>query len=362
MRVLLVTNDYPPKPGGIQQHLGSLVAAMTVDVRVLAPADEGPAPGDVVRYDRRFMWPTPRVRRWIEGEIRAWRPDVVLFGAPHPIAHLGPSLRRRTGVPYAVLCHGAEVTIPAAFPITRTLVAWPLRRADAVLAVSDFTTDRVRRLVSGEVSAVGAGVDVEAFHPRPRPEGPPVVACVSRFVPRKGQRRVLEAVAALRAEGYDTEVLLVGSGRDEAALRRLADRLDVPTRFEVGVPWARLGELYGEATVFAMPCRSRWFGLEVEGFGLVFLEAAASGLPVLAGDSGGASETVVPGRTGFVVADDDALVEGIRYLLDDPAGAAAMGRRGRERVEHEYTWDAVARRVTDALAGVVEQGPQSSAP
>ena len=357
MRVLLVTNDYPPKPGGIQQYLGNLVEAVSVDVRVLAPADEGPAPGDVVRYHRSFMWPTRRVRRWIEAQVASWQPDVILFGAPHPLAHLGPSLRKRTGLPYAVLCHGAEVTIPAAFPLARTLVAWPLRRADAVLAVSEFTTRAVRRLVRNRVDGIGAGVDVTTFRPPQHRPQRQVVACVSRFVPRKGQRRVIEAVGKLRSEGYDVEALLVGRGRDEGRLRSLAERLAVPVRFEVDVAYDRLAELYCDATIFAMPCRSRWFGLEVEGFGLVFLEAAASGLPVLAGDSGGAPETVVPGSTGFVVADDRALVDGIRILLDDPELATAMGERGRARVEVEYTWGAVADRMIAALGRVTPTKP-----
>jgi phosphatidylinositol alpha-1,6-mannosyltransferase len=190
------------------------------------------------------------------------------------------------------------------------------------------------------------------FTPGLPPERP-VVGCVSRFVPRKGQRRVLQAVARLRAEGRDPSVLLVGMGRDEDDLRRLAARLGVPTRMEVAVPWSALPGLYREMTVFAMPCRSRWLGLEMEGLGLVFLEAAAAGLPVLAGDSGGSPETVVPGVTGFVVADDSALEEGLRMLLDDPAAAREMGRAGRERVLAEYTWEQVAGRLTAGLEAAV---------
>ncbi|MBP1632407.1 MAG: glycosyl transferase group 1, partial [Acidobacteria bacterium] len=139
-------------------------------------------------------------------------------------------------------------------------------------------------------------------------------------------------------------------------LRRLAAELEVPTRMEVAVPWARLPGLYREMTVFAMPCRSRWFGLEVEGLGLVFLEAAAAGLPVLAGDSGGSPETVLPGETGFIVTDDAALDEGLRLLLDDPVRAREMGRAGRERVLAEYTWEAVAGRLAEGLAAAVEGG------
>jgi phosphatidylinositol alpha-1,6-mannosyltransferase len=181
-----------------------------------------------------------------------------------------------------------------------------------------------------------------------------VVGCVSRFVPRKGQRRVLHAVAALRREGWDLQVLLVGAGRDEADHRRLAARLDVPTRFEVDVPYARLPSLYREMSVFAMPCRSRWFGLEVEGLGVVFLEAAASGLPVIAGDSGGAPETVDPGVTGFVVDRDASLADALLRLIADPGLASAMGEAGRARVERRHTWGSVAARFEEGLRGAIE--------
>jgi phosphatidylinositol alpha-1,6-mannosyltransferase len=362
VRVLLVTNDYPPKPGGIQQYLGNLVAAFPGEVEVLAPADDGDDP-QVVRHERTFMWPTRPVRRWVESRVASFAPDVVLFGAPHPLALLGPGLRRSTGIPYAVICHGAEVTIPAALPGARQVLRRPLRLADAVFAVSHYTCHRVERLTHRPVRYLGAGVEA-VFTPGEPPERP-VVACISRFVPRKGQRRVLRAVARLRSEGRDLSVLLVGKGRDEDDLRRLAARLGVPTRIEVAVPWERLPGLYREATVFAMPCRSRWFGLEVEGLGLVFLEAAASGLPVLAGDSGGTPETVIPGETGFIVVGAAALDEGLRWLLDDPGRARRMGLSGRERVLAEYTWEKAAGRLAEGLAAAVEglrPGPVSGNP
>lgn len=350
MRILLITNDYPPKPGGIQQYLGNLVGALSAEVRVAAPADEGDDPR-VVRHERSFLWPTREIRAWLETRIAEFHPDVLLFGAPHPLALLGPALREETGVPYAVICHGAEVTIPAAIPLARQVLRRPLRRADVVFGVSRFTCGRVERLARRPVRYLGAGVE-EAFSPG-EPPSSPVIGCVSRFVPRKGQRRVLEAAARLRAAGRDVSVLLVGKGRDENDLRELAARLGVPMRMEVAVPWARLPGLYREMTLFAMPCRSRWFGLEVEGLGLVFLEAAAAGLPVLAGDSGGSPETVLPGVTGYITADDEALDEGLRMLLDDPARAREMGRAGRERVREEYTWPAVAGRLLEGLTAAV---------
>ena len=353
MRLLLVTNDFPPRPGGIQQYLRGLVGALDADVRVLAAADPAAEqqPG-VARGHRRFMWPTRRTRRWVEAHVEDFAPDAVLFGAPHPLAHLGPGLRERTGVPYAVLCHGAEVTIPAAFPIARQMLRRPLRRADVVFAVSDFTARRVERLAGRDVIRVGAGVD-PAFSPR-EGDGPSmVVGCVSRFVPRKGQRRVIEAVAGLRRKGVPARLLLVGMGRDESSLRRSAERLGVPARFEVGVPYDDLPDLYRDMTVFAMPARSRWFGLEAEGLGVVYLEAAATGLPVIAGDSGGAPETVEPGATGYIATRTVDVADALERLLTDRGRAAEMGAAGRRRVLERYTWEAVAGRFQAGLDAAV---------
>ncbi len=360
MKILLVTNDFPPKPGGIQQYLAGLTAALEAEIEVLAPADPGAGEENGVhRHRRRFMWPTPGVRRWVTEHVRRFGPDVVLFGAPYPLPWLGPHLREVCGTPYAVLCHGAEITVPAALPGARQLLARPLRRADAVAAVSRFTQRKVERLTGREVAYIGGGVDAAAFHPRNgvRPgDSPLTLGIASRFVPRKHHDWVLEAAARLRTLGRDVNVLIVGRGRLEGRLRRRADRLGVPARFEIGVPWSRLPDLYREMDVFCMPCRSRWFGLEIEGLGLVFLEGAASGLPVLAGDSGGAPETVVPGATGFIVRSVDDIVEAITMLDTDRERAAAMGQRGRERVLSEFTWDRVAQRLTGAISSLPKAG------
>ncbi len=360
MRLLVVTNDYPPKAGGIQQYLGNLVDAYPHDVRVLAPAD-GPATGvrgeSVVRRDRRaWMFPSSRIASWVVDEADDFGADAVLFGAPFPM----PLLTKRLGGdrPIGVLCHGAEVTVPAAFPGTRGLLSRTLRRADMRFAVSRFTLRKVEALAGREVRYLGGGVDVEAFAPQQRPGGgqaenghPFVLGCVSRFVPRKGQDRLIAAVADLRGRGHDVELLLVGRGRREKALRSLATKLGVPTRFEVDVLWSQLPDLYAGMDVFCMPCRTRWGGLEVEGLGLVFLEAAAVGIPVLAGTSGGAPETVVPGVTGYVVADTADIVEAVERLIADPRRRQEMGSAGRARVLTDYTWQRVVERL---IAGFEE--------
>jgi len=357
MRLLVVTNDYPPKPGGIQQWLGNVVDHFGGEVRVLAPAD-GPATnelgeGVVRRGSRGFMWPTTAVAGWVANEIAEFKPDALLFGAPHPLPAIIPKLRSEFAGPIAVMTHGAEVTLPAALPVARQWLRRTLRRADVLLAVSRYTAGKVGRLTGSEVVPVGAGVDVAAFTPSDRPTAP-VIGCVSRFVPRKGQDRLIEVAGQLRQTGIPVELILVGKGRWESRLRRLADARQVPTRFEVDVPWESLPGLYQEMAVFAMPAKSRWAGLEVEGLGIVYLEAAAAGLPVVAGDSGGAPEAVVPGVTGFVSHDDTTLESAIRTLIEKPDQAAEMGAAGRQWVEKNHTWPKVADRIETAIKAALD--------
>lgn len=358
MRLLIVTNDYPPKLGGIQQYLGSLVDAYPDEVRVLAPAD-GPATtatGESIvdRSEKTFMWPEPGVARWVTDQAHDFGADFVLFGAPLPLAAVGTVVRSQLGVPTGVICHGAEVTLTAAFPVARQLMARVLRQQDVLFAVSDYTRRRVESISGRPVTYLGAGVDTEIFHPAPSgdTDGPPVVGCVSRLVPRKGQHRLIEAAALLQHRGRPVRLLFAGIGRKEADLRKMADVLGVDARFEIDVPWSKLAAVYREMDVFCMPCRSRWLGMEIEGLGLVYLEAAASGVPLIAGTSGGAPETVIPGVTGFIADNPASIAEGIELMLSEPGAVGRMGAAGRQFVLDNYTWDRVVQRLLDG-AGTV---------
>jgi phosphatidylinositol alpha-1,6-mannosyltransferase len=359
VRLMLVTNDFPPKAGGIQQYLANLVDVFPGDVLVLAPADNGEIVTregvTIRRHGGRFLWPSPRVSRWIRSEAEGFRPEAVLFGAPYPLAWLSRRLRNELGVPVAVLCHGAEVTVPAVIPGVRQLLRRSLRGADIRAAVSHFTLGRVERLTGMKADYIGSGVDGYRFTKMASSRGSngvPVVGCVSRFVPRKGQQRLIRAAAKLGDQGNAVRLLFVGSGRRLASLRRLAARLDVAATFEVGVPWKALPDMYQRMDIFCMPCRSRWAGLEVEGLGIVYLEAAASGLPVLAGGSGGAPETVIPGETGFIVRSVSDIVESLEMLLGDPHRAMSMGQAGREFMDVEFSWHVAAERLRSAIQAV----------
>lgn len=332
-------------------YLQSLVAAYPDEVHVVAPADTHAAPDEVAvtRGHKPWMVPTKRTRQLVSDAVRGFKPDAVLFGAPHPLTPIGPELRGEFNIPFGVLSHGAEVTIPGAIPGAQQWLGRALAAADVNFANSRFTAANVERLTKRPAVYIGGGVDTDTFVPPiQRPRNPkPIVGCVSRFVPRKGQERVLEAVSLL---DRDVQVLFVGKGRTESRIRRKAERLGVDARFEVDVPWTELAGLYQEMDVFVMPCKSRWGGLEAEGLGLVFLEASACGIPVIAGDSGGAPETVIPGETGYIATDPTTIAEYLSGLLADPAMAREMGAAGRVNVEAEFTWSRVVDRLCKGFA------------
>lgn len=354
MRVLLITNDFPPRPGGIQQYLSNLVKHSSACFRVLAPDHPGaPAEPRVVRSGWKFMWPTSRVREWIAGQIEEFEPDVLLFGAPHPLAQLGPRLSRTFELPYVVMAHGAEVTLPGAVPGLRHLLGRTFRRAALVLTVSRYTARRVERMGAARTTVLGAGVDLDTF----RPEAPtpgrdrPVIGCISRLVPRKGHLRVLAAAERLSAAGTPVSVLLAGQGRLEGRIRNRSARAAVPVEVVTDAAWDELPDLYRSCDVFVMPARSRWLGLEVEGLGIVYLEASATGIPVVAGTSGGAPETVVPGVTGYVASTTGQIVEAVGLALEQ---RLEMGPAARARAEQHFSWETVAGRLDSALRQAVE--------
>jgi phosphatidyl-myo-inositol dimannoside synthase len=362
--ILIVTNDFPPRVGGIQRTLGSLCAALPADrVSVLAPAAEGAAAFDrsvpyrVVRERRRFVWPTPSFARRLEDEIERSGAQVVVFGDAFPLALAGPRLADR-GTPSIVLVHGFDYWLSTA-PVAHSVMRRMTSRAARVAACSAFIARRVRTAVPRPVpvSVLHPGADVERF----RPDLPtadlrerhglgdrPLVVCVSRLVARKGQDVLIRAMRSVQRRVPEAALLIVGSGPHERALRGLAER--APTRsvtFAGEVSESDLPRYYALGDVFAMPCRTRLGGLEVEGWGNVFLEAAACGRPVVVGDSGGSREALIHGETGLLVdgADVDAVAEALASLLEDPPYARRLGKAGRAWVEREHTWSAVAERL-----------------
>ena len=377
----MVTNDFPPRPGGIQAFVHNFASRLPDgEVCVYAPAWNGAAGFDtaqtfpVVRHPTSLMLPTPDVLRRAREAARTYGCDTVWFGAAAPLALLGAGLRRGLGVRRVVAStHGHEVGW-AALPGARQA----LRRIGATTDVVTYLTEYSRvRLAPAfgrrtTLARLPSGVDSELFHPdagrdeirkRYGLTDRPVVVCVSRLVARKGQDMLVRALPALRRRVPDVALLLVGGGPNRDKLTELAAGLGVAEDVVTtgSVPWEELPAHYAAGDVFAMPCRSRMRGLEVEGLGIVFLEASATGLPVVAGRSGGSPDAVVDGETGVLVDGTslDEVVTAVGDLLSDPDRAAAMGRAGRAWVEHAWRWDVLAEEFRSMLAGPDPAGPAS---
>jgi phosphatidyl-myo-inositol dimannoside synthase len=374
--VLIVSNDFPPRRGGIQSFVHALATRMPAGaVTVYAPAWEGAGefdarqPFPVVRHPTSLMLPVPSVARRAAAILRERDCDTVLFGAAAPLGLLSPALRRAGARRVVALTHGHEAGW-AALPGARALLRRIGDEVDVVTYLAEYFRVRLARALSREAAArmvrLAPGVDTAAFRPgaggaavreRLGLGGRRVVVCVSRMVPRKGQDTLIRAwpLVLARAGAGSPVLLLVGDGPYRGELGRLVRRTGVPDSvlFAGPVPWAELPGYYDAGDVFAMPCRTRRAGLDVEGLGIVYLEASAAGLPVVGGDSGGAPDAIVDGETGYVVNGRSHLevADRISGLLTDPAGAAAMGDKGQAWVDREWRWDLVAERLWRILAG-----------
>jgi len=373
-RTLLVTNDFPPRPGGIQAFVHQLAVRQPAgSVVVYASTWRGAAkfdadqPFEVVREPTKVLLPTRHVARRAAEIARSHGCDTVWFGAMAPLGLLAGGLRRRAGIGRAVAqTHGHEAGW-AALPGARGLLRRIGREVDVVTYLGDYFRVRLGRVLHDltDLRRLAPGVDVDVFHPgvdgaavRARyglGADEPVVVCVSRLVPRKGQDALIRALPAIRRRVPGARLLLGGGGPDRDRLTRLAGSAGVREAvvFTGSVPWEKLPGLYAAGDVFAMPARTRRGGLDVEGLGMVYLEASAVGLPVVGGDSGGAPDAVREGETGYVVDGRDvaALADRVATLLGDPELAGRMGAAGRAWVEREWRWDTQADRMRDLLAG-----------
>ncbi len=372
-RTLLITNDFPPRTGGIQAYLHELAHRLPPErLAVYAPDWPGAAgfdgrlPFPVHRHPGRLMLPTHGVARRAARIAREHGSEVAWFGAAAPLGLLGSPMRR-TGMDCVVAStHGHEVGW-SMLPGAREVLGRIGRDSDLVTAVSRYTRRRVGAAfqLSAALRLLAPGVDAGRFRPDPaaryeirrryRLGGAPVIVCVSRLVPRKGQDVLIRALPEIRERAHGAILLLVGAGPYQAALRSVATRCGVAGAVvDAGaVAWPELPAHYAAGDVFAMPCRTRGGGLDVEGLGIVFLEAAAAGLPVVAGDSGGAPETVLDGVTGHVVDGRDvtAVARAVGGLLAEPDRVAAMGAAGREWMQRDWHWTRPAERMARWLGG-----------
>ncbi|MDQ6650551.1 MAG: glycosyltransferase family 4 protein [Actinomycetota bacterium] len=369
-RTLVVTNDFPPRPGGIQAYVHALATRLPAgEVVVYAPAWRGATAFDaaqafpVVRHPGSLMLPVPDVARRAREVARSEGCSTVWFGAAAPLGLLAGPLRSAGVERFVASTHGHEVGW-AALPGARQVLRRIGSTVDVVTYLGAYTRRRLAPAFGprARLEHLPSGVDTDLFRPgaggaevrrRYGLGDRPVVVCVSRLVPRKGQDLLISILPELSRRVPGVALLLVGGGPDAARLRRLTDASGhaASVVFTGSVPWGDLPAHYAAGDVFAMPCRTRRAGLEVEGLGIVYLEASATGLPVVAGSSGGAPDAVLQDETGLVVdgRSPAAVLDAVAGLLTDPQRAAAMGLAGRAWVEQEWRWDLLAERLRHLL-------------
>lgn len=372
-----MTNDFPPRPGGIQNYLNSLATRLPADdLVVYAPSWEGrtgshvefdaAAPFEVVRHPTSLMLPTPDVLRRAKQIMRARDCEAVWFGAAAPLALLGHPLRQVGARRVVASTHGHEVGW-SMLPGSRQALRRIGDTVDVLTYVSKYTRRRFAAAFGpmAGLELLPSGVDTTLFTPDSgaREEirarlglgDRPTVVCVSRLVPRKGQDVLIRTLPELRKRVPDVVLLLVGGGPYRKRLTELVDALGVADHVVItgSVPWAELPAHYNAGDVFAMPARTRGKGLDVEALGIVYLEASATGLPVVAGRSGGAPEAVLDEVTGHVVDGRDVaqLRDTLEALLNDPVRARRMGEAGRAWVTENWRWDKMAERLAGLLDG-----------
>ncbi|MGW4776828.1 glycosyltransferase family 4 protein [Streptomyces filamentosus] len=378
-KTLIVTNDFPPRPGGIQAFLHNMALRLDPDRLVVYASTwkrgregaeatalfDAEQPFTVVRDRTTMLLPTPRVTARATALLREHGCESVWFGAAAPLGLMAPALRRAGAKRLVATTHGHEAGW-AQLPAARQLLRRIGEGTDTLTYLGEYTRSRIASALTpaaaGRMVQLPPGVDEKTFHPgsggdevraRLGLTDRPVVVCVSRLVPRKGQDTLIRALPRILARVPDAVLLIVGGGPYEKGLRGLAAETGVAAsvRFTGAVPWAELPAHYGAGDVFAMPCRTRRGGLDVEGLGIVYLEASATGLPVVAGDSGGAPDAVLDGETGWVVRGESAedTADRVTTLLLDPELRARMGGRGRAWVEEKWRWDLLAERLRELL-------------
>ncbi|MBY4208606.1 glycosyltransferase family 4 protein [Rhodococcus fascians] len=372
-RTLLVTNDFPPRPGGIQSYLHSFASQLPADELVVyAPRWRGDShvkfdakqPFEVIRHPTTLMLPTPLVARRAARIVKTRGCDSVWFGAAAPLAVMSSHLRKAGADRIVASTHGHEVgwsMVPGGRATLRTIG----ENTDVVTYVSKYTRSRFSSAfgASAALEHLPPGVDTERFVPddAARTElraryglgDRPTVLCLSRLVPRKGQDFLIRALPEIRRAVDGAVLVIVGGGPYENTLRELvrSTGMEQHVVFTGTVPSAELAAHHTIADVFAMPSRTRGAGFDVEGLGIVYLEASACGVPVVAGMSGGAPEAVQHNKTGLVVdgTSVSSIADAIVTILSDRTLATQMGNAGRAWVDAEWRWDVLTEKLRSLI-------------
>ncbi|CAN2163457.1 RfaG Glycosyltransferase [Candidatus Nanopelagicaceae bacterium] len=373
--VLFVTNDFGPRAGGIETFVIGLIERRPFGSTIVyTSSQEGSADYDaqwlrkygvvVIRDRAKILLPTPRVAFNLARIIKERDIKVAAFGAAAPLALLSASMKRAGVTKTVALTHGHEVWWAKVLPFT-----WAIRRigstVDTLTYLGEFTQHAISQSLSASAGKamvkIAPGIDVDHFAPVDSAalrkelsiEDKKVIVSVGRLVHRKGQDHLIEAMPEILKSVPDAHLLMVGKGPYLEHLAKLVaiNKLENHVSFIGRIQYEDLPKFICAGDVFAMPSRSRLAGLEVEGLGIVYLEASSCGLPVIAGSSGGAPDAVIDGVTGFVVdgTDNEQIAKAAIELLNDPEKAQQMGTAGRQWIIDNWRWEIWSARFNELL-------------
>ncbi|CAN1512122.1 RfaG Glycosyltransferase [Candidatus Nanopelagicaceae bacterium] len=375
-QLLCVTNDFGPRAGGIETFVIGLIERRPFGSTIVyTSAQDASAEYDarwlkdfgvtVIRDKSKILLPTPRVARALRKLIEKERIEVAAFGAAAPLGLLSASMKKAGVKRTVALTHGHEVWWAKVFPFN-LLMRRIGSTVDSLTYLGEFTRNAISAALSKEAAhamvKIAPGIDVDHFKPVDaaslRAElgltNKKVIVSVGRLVHRKGQDHLIESMPAILKVQPDAHLLLVGKGPYLEHLAKLVTKngLQDSVSFIGRIQYAELPAYICCGDIFAMPSRSRLMGLEVEGLGIVYLEASACGLPVMAGKSGGAPDAVIDGTTGLVVdgTNNDEIAQAAIALLSDPSKAQQMGVAGRQWITDEWRWEIWAQKFESLLS------------
>ena len=376
-RTLVITNDFPPRPGGIQTFGYEIVRRFDPEsVTVLTSNWEGAAEFDaaqdfkIVRANTQTLVPSKSTLSMAREIVVAENITRVLFGAAAPLGLLAAPLRK-LGVTNIVGMTQGHETGWAMTPGTRQALRKIGNDTDYLTYISEYTHKKIAKALSPSAAArmrrIVPGVDSTEFSPDNLSSGNqlrtelgwidrPVIVCVSRLMARKGQDELIRALPIIQQTVANASLIIVGDGPYRKDLERLVKKLGLENFVHLTgkVSQTELSKWYAAGDIFAMPCRTRMGGWDVEGLGIVFLEGSATGLPVIVGDSGGAVDAVIDGETGYLVDGTNTaeIADRIAYLFANPDVAKKMGEAGRNWVTQEWTWDQNFKKLDGLLSGL----------
>jgi len=364
-KVLFITNDFGPRTGGIETFVIGLIerrafASTIVYTSMQENSQEYDANWErqfgvkVIRDSSKILLPTPKVARKVSKLVKAENINTVAFGAAAPLGLLAHSIKRAGVVRIVALTHGHEVWWARVFPFN-LLIRRIGRGVDSLTYLGEYTHQMISRALDQRAKLamvkIAPGIDTQHFSPRNSDDlrtslklaEKKVIVCVARLVHRKGQDRLIEAMPEILRSIPNAHLLIVGEGPYRQQLVKRVNQLKIKddVTFVGRIGYEQLPEYICAGDLFAMPSRSRFWGLEVEGLGISYLEASACGLPVIAGNSGGAPDAVDEGKSGVVVSgiDNDAIAKAVVKFLNDPEISKTMGDYGRKWVVEKWRWE-----------------------